>query len=94
MGKTMKKDIVEGYFKKASVLYLIGAVLSIIIVLGGLVFYLVYVPQDIEGPEEKEGKSLVEKQLEELNKLREGAESLTEEQVQKQLEDLESLRNK
>ena len=91
MGKTMKKDIIGEYLKKASVLYLVGAILSIIIVLGGLVFYLVYIPQDIKEPEEKL-ETLAEKQLKELNRLRQNTEPLTEEQVQEQLDELGDLR--
>lgn len=42
----MKGDIIIEYLNRASVLYLIAAILSAIIVLGGLIIYLVYIPQD------------------------------------------------
>ena len=91
MSKTMKKDIIEEYLKRASFLYLIGAILSIIIVLGGLVFYLIYIPQNIKEPEQEEAESLVEKQLKELDNLRQNTEPLTEEQIQEQLGELDDL---
>lgn len=90
--KTMKRDIIEEYFKRASIMYLVTAILAVIIVLGGLIVYLVYIPQDISGPQQEKVKSLVQKQLEELEGLRENTEPLTEEQVQDQLEELEDLR--
>jgi len=88
----MKKDIIEEYLKRASVLYLIGAILSIIIVLTGLIFYIVYIPQDIKEPKQEEAESLIEKQLRELDRLRQNTEPLTEEQIQEQLEQLDRLR--
>jgi len=91
---TMKADIIYEYLKRASVLYLIGAILSAVIVLGGLIFYLIYIPQDISEPEEEKGKTWAEKQLEEINKLRKDMKPLTEEELQSQMDDINDLRKK
>jgi len=62
MLKTMKKDVVEEYFKKASVIYLVAAIASVVIVMGGLIFYLIYMPEVMPGPEDQvtDNKGLIE----------------------------------
>ena len=91
---TMRADIIYEYLKRASVLYLIGAILSAVVVLGGLIFYLIYIPQDISELKEEEGKTWAEKQLEEINKLRKDMKPLTEEELQSQMDDINDLRKK
>ena len=51
MPRTMKSDIIWRYLKRASFLYLIAAILSSVIVLGGLAVYLIFIPQDLSEPE-------------------------------------------
>jgi len=62
MPKTMKKDVVEEYFKRASILYLVAAIVSVVIVMGGLIFYLIYMPEVMPGPEDQvtDNKGLIE----------------------------------
>lgn len=78
------KDILN----KESKVYFILAVCSVVVVLGGLIFYLyVSIEKDVQPPVEE--KSLVERQTEALEALKRDAEPLTEEEIKEQSEALE-----
>jgi len=86
----INKDNLKQTLRGESWFYLVAALLIAIIVFGGLFWYLSSLPETkVQIPKEK---SLIEKQLEELNMLRGDSKPLTEEEIQSELKALDMLR--
>lgn len=87
-------DNLKDLLKKESLLYLMTAIIVAVIVFGSIFVYIGYFCHEIEGPVMAPQRTLVEKQLEQLDKLREKTEPLTEEEIEGQMDELEDLRKK
>jgi len=81
----------KSFLKKESSIYFMVTILAIIIVFAGIYVYISYFLVEIKGPSMNPQKNLVERQLEQLDKLRGEVKPLTEEEIEDQMNALDVL---